>query len=193
MQRARPRQGTTAPESEFSLPPIRTPGETWANYFARVPDAVAPGTEALLASERRKVGQGISKDMRESSLGAAEALGRQRRIDEEVQADLPRHKEEQRARRRAGRELGEGRPVLLVGRSVSSSKRAAAVVVLDAVRAGPAQELPHVRVVALLEAAQRLGSSLRAVLQPLHRGRNVGLLPGVCGCVGRGREEEAGC
>lgn len=71
------RQGTTVPESEYSLPPIRTPGETWANYFARVPDAVAPGTEALLASERRKVGQAISKDQRESSLGAAEALGRQ--------------------------------------------------------------------------------------------------------------------
>jgi hypothetical protein len=70
------RQGQTGPQSVYSLPPIRNPGETWAGYFARVPDAVAPGTEALLASERRRVGQGISEDLRESCLGAAEALGR---------------------------------------------------------------------------------------------------------------------
>ena len=71
------RQGQTAPQSEYALPPIRNPGETWANYFARVPDAVAPGTEGLLAAERRRVAQSISQDLRESSLGAAEALGRQ--------------------------------------------------------------------------------------------------------------------
>ena len=71
------RQGQTAPQSEYALPPIRNPGETWASYFARVPDAVAPGTEALLAAERQRFGKGISEDLRESSLGAAEALGRQ--------------------------------------------------------------------------------------------------------------------
>lgn len=71
------RQGQTAPRSEYALPPIRNPGETWASYFARVPDAVAPGTEGLLAAERRRVAQSISEDLRESSLGAAEALGRQ--------------------------------------------------------------------------------------------------------------------
>ena len=70
------RQGQTGPQSVYALPPIRNPGETWAGYFARVPDAVAPGTEALLASERRRVGESISEDLRESCLGAAEALGR---------------------------------------------------------------------------------------------------------------------
>ena len=71
------RHGNTAPTSEYALPPIRSPGETWASYFARVPDAVAPGTETLLSAERRRVGKNLSDDLREASCGAAEVLGRQ--------------------------------------------------------------------------------------------------------------------